>query len=370
MGYPSDKNPKRLVFLQRLVNELVDQGNQCTVISPVKFPADKETIIGFEEQKTNSGNIVKAYFPAYFCMRLTARYRNDPFKNLSVHNYQKAAERVIHKNKIEFDVVYSHFLGVSAECAVKIASMYNVPCFAAAGESVFSYYDAPDCFRVNRYLNKLAGIVSVSSANKQILVSRGLNGDNIKVFPNGIDTSMFYRRDKAESRMKMGFNNDDFIVAFTGAFIERKGVLRLQEATKDLPVKVAYAGSGPQMPNSNNTIWCKPVTPENMPCFLSAADIFVLPTLNEGCCNSIIEAMACGLPVISADKPFNNDILDDSCSIRVDPSDVSAIRNSIIKLYENKSLVEKLSKGSVEKSRMLDLKQRASGISSWISERL
>jgi teichuronic acid biosynthesis glycosyltransferase TuaC len=369
MGYPSSKNPSRIVFLQRLVNELADQGHTCHVIAPVKLPIDKNTVIGKEIQKSPMGQSVTVYFPGYACFWLTARTEKDPFKKLSVNNYISAVQRTIKKNKLDFDVVYSHFLGISAECAIKIAETYHKPCFAAAGESVFSYFDAPDGEHVYEYLNKLTGIISVSTENKQLLLARGiLTDEKIKVFPNGIDASVFYPRNKAESREAFGFNSEDFIVAFTGQFIDRKGVLRLEQACKELPVKVAYAGSGPQIPSALNTIWKKPIKPEDMPFFLSAADIFCLPTLNEGCCNAIIEALACGLPVVSSDRLFNDDILDNKCSIRIDCADVEQIRNAISKLLNDKSIITQMSMCALNRGRMLTLNERAANIVKWIEQ--
>lgn len=367
MGYPSSKNPSRIVFLQRLVNELVDSGNECTVISPVKYLLDKNTVIGREIQQTNKGNKVIAYFPSYICFWLTARREKDIFKEISVKNYINAVKKTIRDNGIEFDVVYSHFLGISAECAIAIADEYKKPCFAAAGESVFSYFDAPDAKRVYEYLNKLTGIIAVSTENKQLLLARGiLDEDRIKVFPNGIDDNVFFPRDRKLSRELMGYNMDDFIVAFTGQFIDRKGVLRLEDACKNIPVKVAYAGSGPQMPQSQNTIWCKPVDPQNMPYFLSAADIFCLPTLNEGCCNAIIEALACGLPVVSSNRLFNEDILNDYNSIRVDPTSIADIRTAIVKLLHDEGKRKLLSKAALERAKELSLRRRAESIATWV----
>lgn len=368
-GYPSKINPRRIVFLQRLVNELVDQGHQCVVISPVPVPKERNYSFDVELQKTKQNNEIKVFFPHYFCFYLTARLHFDPLKEFSVSNCLKSIKKVIKENNIHFDVVYSHFLGVSAECAVHIAEEYNKPCFAAAGESVFSFFDAPDGYRVYNYLNMLNGIIAVSSENKKLLLERGiLSDERITVLPNGIDESFFFPRNKKESRQKMNFDQDDIIIAFVGALIERKGPYRLEKASSTLPVKVAYAGSGTQIPKAPNTIMCQPVTPDLMPFFLSSADLFCLPTLNEGCCNAIAEALACGLPVLSSNLPFNDDLLDDSCSIRFDPNSVEEIRKCIEVIMNDESKRRSMSKAAAEKGKSLSLARRAEKIANWIQQ--
>ena len=131
-------------------------------------------------------------------------------------------------------------------------------------------------------------------------------------------------------------------------------------------MKVAYAGKGPDEPSANNTIWKGPVKPEDIPTFLSASDIFVLPTLNEGCCNAIIEALACGLPVISADRKFNIDILDDTCSIRVNPESVEEIHLAVSKLIEDSELRSRMAIAAATKGNSLSLHNRAMNIIEWM----
>lgn len=367
LGYPSKINPRRIVFLQRLVNELVDQGHQCVVISPVPVPKERQYTFNTECQKTNKNNEVKVYFPHFFCFYFTARFHSDPLKEFSISNCMRSIRKVIKDNNIQFDIVYSHFLGVAAECAVHIAEEFKKPCFAAAGESVFSFFDAPDGYRVYKYLNKLNGIIAVSSENKNLLLGKGiLSDDKIIVLPNGIDESVFYPRNKKEARQKMNFDQDDFIIAFVGSLIERKGPYRLEKAGSTLPLKVAYAGSGTQIPQAPNTIMCQPVAPDLMPYFLSSADLFCLPTLNEGCCNAIAEALACGLPVLSSNLPFNDDLLDDSCSIRVDPNSVEEIRKGIKTIMNDESKRKNMSKAAAEKGKNLSLAKRAEKIVNWI----
>lgn len=85
--------------------------------------------------------------------------------------------------------------------------------------------------------------------------------------------------------------------------------------------------------------------------YLNAADFFVLPTLAEGCCNAIIEALACGLPVISSNLPFNDDILDENNSIKINPMDIQALRESMTMLIEDELLRNRLSDGALRQAK-------------------
>ena len=371
MGYPSKVNPRRIVFLKRLVDELVDQGHDCTVISPIRVPCERIQPNKKEKQTTKNGHSVQVYFPKYICAWLKSRLKFDLIELVSVKNYIQAVKRVVKENNLKFDCVYSHFLGISAMAAVELGNEYGVPVFAAAGESKFTVFEGYDAARAREYLNKLDGIISVSSENKKLLLENGiLDDERIGVFPNGIDSDCFFPRGMQSARKKFGLPCDAFIVAFTGHFIERKGPLRVSEATIRSGVNVIYAGSGSQEPSKENSLFCSIVSPDDMPWFLSAANVFILPTLNEGCCNAIIEALACGLPVISSNLPFNDDILDDSCSIRVDPSDINALVDAINKVHNNPKYAQALSKAAEIKGRELSLSKRAEMIIKWIERRI
>lgn len=368
MGYPSSNNPSRLVFLQRLVEKFVDQGDDCTVISPVKFPAEKGIKPIKQIYKTKNGNQYNVYFPRYFCVWLSSRFKRDYIKSSSTENYIKSVFDTIKAEKVRFDCVYSHFLGVSAECATRIKISYKVPCFAAAGESTFEDFYNYDRNHTIKYLNELDGIVSVSSENKQILLENNVLSDNqICVIPNGVDGTVFFPRDKTAARKQFGFIDDAFVCVFVGHFIQRKGPLRVLNAVSNSDVKVAFVGKGEQTPTGANVIWNQPLLPNEIPVMLSASDVFVLPTLNEGCCNAIIEAMACGLPIISSNRSFNDDILDETNSIKVDPESVDEIRNAIMYLKDNPLCVYQLSKGAIKTAELLDLNNRANRIREFMS---
>jgi glycosyltransferase involved in cell wall biosynthesis len=96
----------------------------------------------------------------------------------------------------------------------------------------------------------------------------------------------------------------------------------------------------------------------------------VLPTLAEGCCNSIVEAMACGLPIISSDLPFNDDILDDNNSIRIDPNSIREIRDAIKQLIDNPELMKNMSIASTRSAKDLTIEKRVKNIIEFIDHKI
>lgn len=106
---------------------------------------------------------------------------------------------------------------------------------------------------------------------------------------------------------------------------------------------------------------------ELLPQYENCADVFVLPTQKEGCCNAIVEALAMGLPVISSDGPFNDDILNPKNSIRINPNDVNEITKAIRTLRDNDELRNSMSKYSLSRHSDYTIQGRAKRILSFIN---
>ena len=248
----------------------------------------------------------------------------------------------------------------------------NIPSFCAFGESTLWSISGWDVNRVKESLSKLTGMISVSTENKRVLTKNSLYRENdIEIFPNGVDHSLFYKRDKQTIRKKYGFPKDAFIGAFTGSFSNEKGVLRAQEAAiKAGNVQMIYIGSGKCKPEGTNILFSGKLLHEQIPEYLSAADFFILPTKAEGCCNAIIEAMACGLPIISADGPYNDDILDDTYSIRTNPSDIAAMTKAIKVLGDHPDRRHEMSAAAMEASMRFDIHGRASAIIDFMQRKI
>jgi len=132
---------------------------------------------------------------------------------------------------------------------------------------------------------------------------------------NGVDTKKFYPRDRAECRRKLGLPEDCTILISVGRIEPAKGQhlmmesLRILEDGEDYllvfvgPVddKTYVADMRERISRyglENRIVWAGIVGHDALADWLCSADIFVMASENEGCPNSLLEAMACGIPVV------------------------------------------------------------------------
>lgn len=365
-GYPTPIDLGKYAFVDQLACAWADMGIDVTVIYPIPYLvelSDKKRFYRYEwKRTTKSGNIVSVICPRYFSASDRKVLSLDTYP-LSYRSFQKAVMRTIKRLKKGPVILYAHFLPSGCH-AGDIGLKLGFPSFCAFGESSLWSIEGRDVEKVRNSLSKLSGIVSVSAENKRILVANNLFREtDIGVFPNGVDHSLFFVREKRKIRKKLGFPEDAFIGAFTGSFSDDKGVLRAQEAAvKAGNVSMIYIGGGACKPEGSNILFCGKLPHEEIPEYLSAADFFILPTKAEGCCNAIIEAMACGLPVISADGAYNDDILSDIYSIRTDPTDIDAMTRAIQSLRADPERRFCMSEVAQEASKRFDISDRAKAI--------
>ena len=86
----------------------------------------------------------------------------------------------------------------------------------------------------------------------------------------------------------------------------------------------------------------------------------------RGSCNAIVEAASCGLPIISSDLPFNDDLLTNENSIRINPNSIEEIRNAIIELYQDHEFRKRLSSRIKKDSECFSIENRCKNILGFI----
>lgn len=365
-NYPSRKNPTNGIFLYNLVQRLCKMNHEVTVISPFQLVPRKV----FSKSVNYGDELATVYRPLYTSLSA---------KNIGNFNTYWIARKLqvlgirktIAKYNIQYDVVYSHFVK-NALLTLEAIPNIKVPVIAAVGENrnldlVKSWY--PNSM-YNNYFSKIDGFVAVSQIVKDKLLSRGAEEERIIIAPNGVDPDVYYKKEnKTELRKKYNIPNDKVIITFVGHFIPDKGPHKILEAVEDIDnISIVLIGNGSLVLESDKIVHKGRVERNLVPEYLSLSDIFVLPTMHEGSSNAIVEAMSCGLPIISSDIPeVRVQCKDGKNSILVDPNNVSELEDAIRRLVSDKELRMKMGNESLVEVKKFMLPDRARKITDFIS---
>lgn len=209
---------------------------------------------------------------------------------------------------------------------------YN-PRFAKLDKLVFH--------RLSRRIWRCARAVIANSEGLKELAEKTYRGA-IAVIPNGVDTSEFkpLKNKKISKKIRL---------ISTGRLIARKGYQYLIPAIKGLKnVELTLVGGGDLRSEldelaSKNQVkvhFTGEVKHDEIVKYLQNSDIFVLPSLNEGMSNSILEAMSCGLPIITTNTGGSKELIDGNGFVFKKRSIVS-IKKTLERYLKSRDLIRK-----------------------------
>ncbi len=254
------------------------------------------------------------------------------------------------KLRWQYDLIFVSGFRVLGIAAVLIGKFFGKPCilkadslgemsgdFFADGLAKLNLPPSSFPFRTflrlrNKILKQAKVFVAISTEVSKELATHGVNEGAIQVIPNSVDTNRFRPisyNEKLEFRRKLGIPKKAIVVTFTGRLVSYKGLPFLLRVWREIQckhnhVKLLLIGSG-GLDIHNCELELKTYVKENnlqsavqftgnvqnVNEYLQASDIFVFPTANEAFGISLIEAMACGLPVISTPVGGIKDIIQD-----------------------------------------------------------
>lgn len=192
-------------------------------------------------------------------------------------------------------------------------------------------------------------IICLTKSDAQEIVRFGCPSEKIKVIPNAVDTNRF----------RPGKERQENLVVWVGRFVPEKGLRYLIKAAKTVvkdfkDVEFTLVGYGPLKANTiklafdygllNGTVhFTGPFDRNQVADILGKASITVLPSLKEGLPLSLLEAMACGKPVIGSDISGISDvIIHGQNGLLVPPGNPEALANAILTLLNDESLRRRL----------------------------
>jgi glycosyltransferase involved in cell wall biosynthesis len=245
------------------------------------------------------------------------------------------------KRELRLDIIDAHFAYPDGYAATLLGRWLDVPVTITLRGTETRHARVPSLRpRLVRALSGARRIFSVSESLRQIALSMGVTPERVRVVGNGVDLVRFTAIDAADARTRLGIALDARVLVSVGGLVERKGFHRVLDCLPELRTsypKLVYLIVGGPSPEGDWTDRLKaqtrrlgldecvrflgalPSAQLRVP--LSAADVFVLATANEGWANVFLEAMACGLPVITTDVGGNSEVVSSSDLGAIVPAD-------------------------------------------------
>lgn len=246
-------------------------------------------------------------------------YRRFDLGSLYYDNRWKVVEQLIEEEGINFDLIHTHFAWPSGDIGYHLKKRYDVPVVMTLHG--YDIYEVPFLNkiwekRIHIVLNSVDAVITVSNKNADCIRRLGITRP-VHIIPNGFREDLFYPRDQSECRNAAGLPLQDKILLTVGNLVEVKGHQYLVEAMAEVVKKrqnvlCFIVGRGALKRKLKQQIRVLGLEDRvrlvgsrphrEIPLWMNACDVFILPSLKESFGIVQLEALACGKPVVASLK--------------------------------------------------------------------
>lgn len=319
--FPNSARPSLGVFVEnRLCHLIEDTGIEAKVIAPIPFFPFKNKIFGKYADYARAPRFdmrdgVEIYYPRYFHLPVIGAFIQS---KMMAWAGIRAAKKLI-KQGYDFDVIDAHYLYPDGVAASEMSQAVGKPFTMTARGS-----DVTEIFPVSPYdaritdAAKVAGkVMTVSESLRQGLIAGGVDGAKVETLRNGVDTAIFYPDGFETARERVlqacGIETiapDSKLFLSVGWLITRKRNHLMVDAMVERPNDhFIMIGDGPErralesqaqkLNVADRVHFLGQKEHKDLRLYLSGVDILTLMSDREGWPNVLLEAMACGTPVVS-----------------------------------------------------------------------
>ena len=241
--------------------------------------------------------------------------------NIPLHAYRSLFVRVL--RELRPDAVYVHHEPYALATAQVFAAHRAVgrgPIGFYSAQNLLKRYPPPFRWTEQGVLRRAAFAVTVSETVAGVLRAKGFAGE-VSISPLGVDPAVHRPSEDADRlRSQLGIHGHELVVGYVGRVAEEKGVMTLLNALKyieDVPWRLVVVGSGPldaafeerasTLGLASRVVRAGFVSHADVPAYLSLFDVLAVPSetrpnWKEQFGRVLIEAWACGTPVIGSDS--------------------------------------------------------------------
>ena len=233
------------------------------------------------------------------------------------------------KREGQLDLIDAHFAYPDGYAATVLGRWLRVPVtITLRGTEARHAADPKLQAKVRQALQQACRVFAVSQSLRQVAIGLGIDADKVLVVGNGVDLHKFSPVPRDDARRALDLPSAAPVLVTVGALVERKGfhrVIELLPALRERFPGLTYLVVGGPSPEGDMSTALRrqvrdlgleevvrflgPLPPEQLRVPLCAANLFVLPTRNEGWANVLLEAMGCGLPVVATDVGGNAEVI-------------------------------------------------------------
>lgn len=314
--YPNKQEPTRGMFNRQQILELCKLC-ELKIIAPIPWALpirlNKKGYLFSRIPEREVIDGLEVYHPRYFMIPKVGRSLYGLYFFLSLLGKVKA----IYKN-FKFDLIFATFAYPDGFGSFLIAKVLNKPIVIKVhGTDINSYTRYFLRRKMIAYALKNSNkVIAVSSVLREKLEELGVAADKIAVIPNGIDQELFKPLDKGKCRRDLNLPSEGKLILFAGNLKREKGLLTLIDAFYQINIEknqnylLVIVGDGylrkklekkvNQLGLKNWVRFAGAVSHDKIPLWMNTCDVFCLPSLNEGCPNVLLEALACGKPIVAS----------------------------------------------------------------------
>lgn len=327
--FPSERQPQAGLFVRERMFR-VGRTLPLAVVSPRPWFPFQAWVSrwrpgfrpGAHRQETQAG--VQIWYPRFLSLPGMLKHLDGLFMALGAWPQLRRL-----RQQGRLDLIDAHFGYPDGYAATLLGRWLGVPVtITMRGTEQRHAKDATLLPRLRHALSQASRVFSVSQSLRATALALGIAEDHVRVVGNGVDLEKFNPVPQEQARRSLGVAVDAPVLVSVGGLVERKGfhrVIALLPALRERFPGLQYLVVGGPSPEGDMSTalhkqvvdlgledvvrFLGPVAPERLHLPLSAADVFVLATRNEGWANVFLEAMACGLPVVTTDVGGNAEVV-------------------------------------------------------------
>ena len=272
-------------------------------------------------------------------------YPSIPFVTRLLNGY--TSSRYLEPRLAAFapDIVLAYWVYPDGFAALRAARALGLPCLIGALGSDVHVRSGLASWLTGQAVRNTDGLLTVSEAMRNLAVHK-FRAEQTKVHTivNGFNNHVFNLRSQPAARKHLGMPENARLIIYVGRLVHTKGLRELIDAFRSLAgddplCRLVLVGEGPMRGGLSDLIanagladrvmFTGGLPPARVADWICAADVLTLPSWSEGYPNVVVEALACGRPVVATDVGGTREIVSSLNGVLIPPRDTGALKAAL-----------------------------------------